>query len=127
MVNAGTSNNDYSYIDNVSTQGTLFYRIKEIDLDNRFEYSSVIALRFDNDVKPGITIFPNPASQSIFITTKNNSEIQLTKIFDSNGKTVLRKESTENNIDISRLPSGLYRVIVIDKNGDSSSSSFLKK
>jgi len=127
VVNAGTSNNDYSYIDNVSTQGTLFYRIKEIDLDNRFEYSSVIALRFDNDVKPGITIFPNPASQSIFITTKNNSEIQLTKIFDSNGKTVLRKEGTENNIDISRLPSGLYRVIVIDKNGDSSSSSFLKK
>ena len=127
VVNAGTSNNDYSFIDNVSTQGTLFYRIKEIDLDNRFEYSSVIALRFDNDVKPGITIFPNPASHSIFITTKNNSEILLIKIFDSNGKIVLRKEGTENNIDLRSLASGLYRVIVIDRNGDSSSSSFIKK
>lgn len=127
VINAGISNNDYSFIDNVSTQGTLFYRIKEIDLDNRFEYSSVIALRFDNDVKPGITIFPNPASQSIFITTKNNSEIQSIRIFDSNGKNVLLNEGAENNIDINRLPSGLYRVIVIDRNGDSSSSSFIKK
>lgn len=127
FINTLSSDGKYTFTDNTPTKGVLFYRIKEIDLDGRFQYSSVIALKFNNEVKSGITIFPNPASHSIFITTKNNSEIQLIRIFDSNGKNVLRNEGTENNIDISRLPSGLYRVIVIDRNGDSSSSSFIKK
>lgn len=127
FIAGGNTTGVYTFIDNISTQGTLFYRIKEIDLDNRFKYSTVIALRFENNEKPGITIFPNPASQNIFITTNNNSEIQLIRIFDGNGKNVLQKAGAENNIDIHSLSSGIYRVIVIDRNGNSSYSSFLKK
>lgn len=117
----------YSFIDNVAAQGTLFYRIKEIDQDGRIKYSSVIALRFPATTNADIAVFPNPVSQSLFITTNDNSIIQKITVFDGNGKVVLQRTGTENQLDVSRLAAGLYRVRVIKANGESAAATFLKK
>jgi Secretion system C-terminal sorting domain len=117
----------YSFNDHVATQGTLFYRIKESDLDTRFQYSPVIALHFSATSNPGITVFPNPTTQSIFITTNDNSIIEKMIIFNSNGKIVFQKSGPENKVDVSQFSSGLYLLKIIKKTGDPSSSSFLKK
>lgn len=117
----------YSFVDNIAPQGTLFYRIKEIDLDGRVKYSSVIALRFSPISNGEITVFPNPVNHSLFITTNDNIVIQKIMVFDSNGKIVIQRTGTENQLDVSKLSAGLYRVRVIKANGVSAASTFLKK
>ena len=118
---------NYSFRDNTPTQNTLFYRIKQIDIDGRIQFSTVIALKFNTGVQKGITLFPNPASSSVFITTNNNALIEKIQFFDFNGKTVLQKQGTENKIDISTLSKGLYRVKVTDNTGEIYTGTLIKQ
>ena len=127
FINTLSSDGNYTFTDNTPTKGVLFYRIKEIDLDARFQYSSVIALRFAEGNRPGITVFPSPASQYIYITTDNNSLLNKIMIFTSDGKMMLQQNGPGNKIDISNFPTGLYRVKTISKSGEVSLSSFMKR
>lgn len=117
----------YSFRDNTPTRGSLFYRIKEIDNDARFQYSSVIALRFAASIKQGITVFPSPASQYVFVTMNNNSQLDKLMIFSSDGKIMIQKNGPENKIDIHHFPAGLYRIKAISNTGEISVLSFIKQ
>jgi Secretion system C-terminal sorting domain len=118
---------NYSFSDYTPAQGTLFYRIKQIDIDGQFQYSTVIALKFDAGAQKGITIFPNPAINSVFVTTNNNTLIEKIQFFDTNGRSVFQKQGTANKIDISTLSKGLYRIKVTDKSGKISAGTFIKQ
>ena len=52
-----------------------------------------------------ILVYPNPASENIFIKSKNDTDYQ---IFTFDGKVVLSGQSQQNKIDVSTLPSGIY-------------------
>jgi len=127
FINTLSPDGNYVFTDYTPTEGVLFYRIKEIDLDARFQYSSIIALRFTTGVKPGITVFPSPANQYIYITTNDNSQLNKIMIFTSDGKMLLQKNNPGNRIDISNLPAGLFRVKTVSKTGEVFHSSFMKR
>ncbi len=74
-----------------------------------------------------LTIFPNPASDLIFIsTTLANFDL---RIYASDGKLIrdLQNQNGENAIDISMLPDAIYYLIATDDQGKMSSAKFLKK
>jgi len=53
-----------------------------------------------------ISVYPNPATDVLYMNTKKSIEIQLT---NSSGKTVLRRNINGNTtIPVSQLPSGIY-------------------
>jgi hypothetical protein len=122
-----SSDGNYSFTDNTLTRGILFYRIKEIDIDTRFQYSSVIALRFATGAKQGITVFPSPASQYIYVTMNDNSLLDKLIIFTNAGKIMFQKNGPENKIDIQHLPAGLYRIKATNKTGEVFVSSFIRR
>lgn len=126
-VTAYNTTGSYSFTDNVAAVGTLFYRIKEIDIDGRYQFSSIIVLRFTAISNADITVFPNPANHSLFITTNDNSVIQKIIVFDGNGKIVIQHTGAENHVDVSKLSAGIYWVRVIKSNGEAAASTFLKK
>ena len=66
----------------------------------------------------GLKVFPNPASDYIFVETKD-IELSKIRIFNSFGLCVYFKESLVINrtIDISHLPSGIYFLMVEKKGG----------
>jgi len=127
VAGAGNSNrNTYAFSDNglhnLSLQ-KIFYRLQLMDKDSRFSYSKI--LQFDMKQKGGmITLFPNPAVQSVNLSFDQLvAGKTLVTVIDMRGLTV--RSLTENiaagrislNMDVSTLPAGTYLVSVINADG----------
>jgi hypothetical protein len=79
-----------------------------------------------NSLDNKIVLFPNPANDYIYIKGIAQKECFL-KIRDTNSKIVLQFKITESqNIDISKLSSGVYFYEVIDLNNKTVKGKFIK-
>lgn len=79
-----------------------------------------------NSLDNEIILFPNPANDFIYIKGIDHKEYLL-KIRDTNSKVVLQlKISGSQNIDISKLSSGVWFYEVIDSNQNRSKGKFIK-
>jgi hypothetical protein len=105
---AGSSSQlvDYSYEDSNPFTGTSYYRLKQVDFDGRFTYSSIRVVHFN-----GTTVFsisPNPSKASFVIQSAKGGVFEL---LDATGK-VLRSytiSSTQQTIH-QTLAAGMYFV-----------------
>jgi hypothetical protein len=134
----GNSNGDLSYdfTDHSATGGKQYYRIRQVDLDNRSRFSSTILIRGE---KPSVLtvegLFPSPANT--FINIAISSPVRdrvMIAINDIAGQTVIRKmvnvEPGSNTIqvNISELKSALYIVkLVCSGNCEQASARFIKQ
>lgn len=108
-----TVTNQYYFTD-FSNKGTAFYRLKQIDFDGAFEYSSIIKVTSLNNPKE-LIVFPNPMTrgQLMTISFKEANEVRL---FDSNGSIVYMKNIGMGNhvfFSTSSLAPGNYIAQVI--------------
>jgi hypothetical protein len=111
---SGVNKTSYSFVDNASTEGVYYYRLKMIDNDGQFGYSKVVRVTtFANNA--GVILYPNPASSILNISSpfvKNNISI---KLVDVNGKVVkqisVAKGTKETSMDIRGVSSGTYTLI----------------
>lgn len=77
----------------------------EIAIDDSF-VTNTADTEFDND----ITLYPNPANESIYVSHNSIQELSI-RITDLTGKTVITsKTSTSNKINTSELGNGIYLV-----------------
>ena len=119
----GNSNSpkDYSFIDDkVKTDGTIKYRLKQIDNDGQFEYSDVISVTFSPNEFELFQNYPNPFNPSTSISWNSKVDGEVTiKIFDILGNEITTllnefKEAGNHKIDFntsnlnSNLASGVY-------------------
>ena len=122
---SGDSKKLYEFTDNLSsTSGNLFYyRLKMIDIDGKYKFSSVILIRKDARSINGISVSPNPIvggnTATVRVTSVTMGKIDL-RVIDLTGKIVLQQQSrvTEgtNSISINNLnhlQSGIYTVQVL--------------
>jgi hypothetical protein len=92
-----------------------FYRLKIINTDGSTDYSKIIYLqRTSNSL---VQVYPNPVKNvlNIRISDPGNEPIQL-RLYSSSGQLVAEKTMPANtvntNLGISRLPSGVYQLMV---------------
>lgn len=127
-----TETKEYSYTDDVDYKGgeTFFYRLKQVDLDGRVNYSSIVEVEFD--VPKDFVLhqnYPNPFNPSTTIeyAVPKTSFVSI-KVYDLTGQEVaslvneIKEAGTyEIKFDARSLASGvyLYRMVA----GDPSSSS----
>jgi len=89
----GTSieKHSYSYLNNVSRISAyeIFYRLKQIDFDGRFIYSSIVSVRLSPEEFALYQNYPNPFNPSteIIFRLKKSSDVKL-KIFDILGNEI---------------------------------------
>lgn len=113
---AGQSN-QYAYLDkSMHLVGqTIYYRVKEVDLEGKFEYSRLVSIVMDQDAV--MTILPNPAAHhaDVNISFEHESELAVLELIDVNGHIVFEKnillEKGENALVIDNLvrqPRGYY-------------------
>ena len=72
----------YSVTDDQPENGMNYYRLKEIDKDNKFYYSPIASVKFE--VPAGIEMYPNPAEDYTNITSRE--PIIEVNLFDAAGK-----------------------------------------
>ncbi|MFN3444689.1 MAG: T9SS type A sorting domain-containing protein, partial [Bacteroidia bacterium] len=68
----------------------LYYRLKQMDNDGKFEYSQVVTVVNDNDLSSSIVTYPNPFSDKLSINIKGvkagNANIQ---VLDISGRLII--------------------------------------
>jgi len=72
-----------------------YYRLKQVDIDGSFEYSSSIAIK-GNDAFFSITAFPNPGRYEDLmfkVTGLKDSEQLAIQVFDAQGRVVYQNDS----------------------------------
>lgn len=98
--------NDYDYLDRTNDKIT-YYRVLQVDFDGKSEYSKTISCKNDYNSEQ-ISIYPNPAKESVYIHSNDASEVF---IYNNTGKLIeelhLSAETTKQ-INISNYAKGIY-------------------
>ncbi len=111
--------NTYDFIDENPISGENYYRLKQNDFDGNFEYSDILIVQFDNEVKA--SIFPNPTTEKLVVTTELQEEMNI-RIFNMNGQLVYQNaKRVENQVEINleNLAKGNYILQVTNTNDQS--------
>jgi hypothetical protein len=113
----GNSSSDlsYSYSDVNSTKGMSQYRIRQVDIDQKSNYSEIRAVRGDGQNGKTI-IYPNPGvgGGKINVVFEEADGTRDASLIDMNGRLVKQwKNITNNNLQIENLIPGFYNLKVI--------------
>ncbi len=92
----------YTFEDNTPLS-IAYYRLKQWDNDGRFELSKVIQISQKSSTK--LNVYPNPVSNVLTLETDVKGDYQIINIV---GQTVLKGQTSAQNIDVSGLPQGTY-------------------
>ncbi|HUH75293.1 MAG TPA: T9SS type A sorting domain-containing protein [Chitinophagales bacterium] len=112
----GTTNIPVSYrhSDLLSSSGTYYYRLKQIDFDGTATYSNVISVYFQLEAQ--IVVYPNPAQDWIVIHTKDLKTGHRVQIYSTAGRLIIEQQlesrDGQQHIDIRNLPKGVYFVSI---------------
>ncbi|WP_025763323.1 reprolysin-like metallopeptidase [Dyadobacter tibetensis] len=107
----------YSHIITELSGGIYYFRLKQIDHDGQFEYSTIRALELRNPDQT-LSLYPNPTKGQLKVLTgKYKGQSMGILIFDQNGQMVKSLPFSPDYangvpVDISSLPVGIYNVVV---------------
>ncbi len=113
---AGTTTNNHYYTlrDQDQCNGINYYRIRQVDIDGRFTYSNVVAVRCRNK-DDLVSVFPNPSNTKINIGFFETADSKVTiDILDMFGNVVssslfaVKKDLNNVEMKIDQLSNGFY-------------------
>jgi hypothetical protein len=120
----GNSNSlvNYSHSDANPLSGVSYYRLRQVDLDNRFSYSKTVVVRNDADGR-AFSVWPNPVldNMNITLTSDRNQNLNL-RVVDPNGRVVRNqvvhasKGMNQITVNMNTLTKGMYLVQVVGEN-----------
>jgi|ERR1700722_7037843 len=111
----------YSFTDNSAQNGVNYYRLKMVDLDGSYVYSQVSVV--NSEVVQNVKVFPNPASNYIYITLGGSVPTSSVRLIDLNGKILQEQRlnsTTLNNtisMPVSNYAHGIYILQAIKADG----------
>jgi hypothetical protein len=107
-------NHDYSMDDWQPAKGINLYRLKQVDLDGRFEYSKIVRVLFDMQVN--MLVYPNPSSGRLNIDLNKTAGKWFSSIYDAQGRLVRQEvvavNGTTMQLDVAALPKGNYSIVL---------------
>lgn len=109
-----TSTLDYSHIDKKPFNGTSYYRLKQVDKDGAFTYSSVRAV--SDQPADVVKVYPLPAKNT-FTVEAGKMNVTSIKVTDATGRQwelPFEKEDFFYTVDSKELPTGFYTVMLTD-------------
>ena len=117
-------NNNYTLQDAnafaLTSVSKLYYRLKQVDNDGKFEYSQVVIVENNNDLSTAIVTYPNPFSDKLSIdingANAGNASIQVMdisgRLIMSFDKTIVDGNQTLTLDGLAPLSQGVYFVRV---------------
>lgn len=111
----------YSYKDPVknTTAAVIYYRLKMVDKDGKFKYSSITSVRRENgNDTVMISAYPNPVVDELFITVPQGWQNKTVngQLLNSNGSIIKTFNIQQNaTIGMSDVPAGTYYIKVANE------------
>jgi len=112
---------NYSYNDILKGESVMSYRLKIVDQDETFAYSPIKTVKTEGGLAE-MKIFPNPATEYVVITAKNNANKMNVQLINLNGQ-ILKQTNGNGNIQMSvnGVNAGSYVLRVTDATGTAQS------
>ncbi|RYY20650.1 MAG: T9SS type A sorting domain-containing protein [Chitinophagaceae bacterium] len=111
----------YNFTDVTKVNGVAHYRLKMVDLDNRFVYSDVRSTR--SSAIATVKVFPNPASDYATITLDAKAGNTKIRLINQNGQVVTEQNIAAGNLvanmQLKQVQNGTYAINIADANGTS--------
>ncbi len=108
----------YHYTDKTPLPGINYYRLKQVDIDESYQYSMIRSIEFSpSKVNKNIVLFPTASSDIIHIETivpfDKTARIQvLNSSFHKVKDIFWESDSDDIDISVSDIPNGIYYVII---------------
>lgn len=103
----------YSFLDEKSFEGLNYYRLKQVDLDGKFDYSKVISVK--NPSSNLFFLYPNPTKGNLIVEWLQSIPVgSVLTIFNIQGQKVWEQKILSGLepliIDLTNLPKGSYNI-----------------
>lgn len=112
--------NTYSFLDDKARPGKNHYRLKQVDKDGRFQYSSIKTVTFKTDGW-AVDVWPNPAQDILYIKLHQVDQNGQIDLVDMSGRNVYSKSFDQglqyHEILLGKINAGVYLLVV--NSGDS--------
>lgn len=108
--------NKYKFLDTDRTNEVSYYRLKQVDLDGKHAFSSIIAIDSSNPKE--LKFFPNPVQSLLTVELPDRSLTTADiAVINASGQEILFRKSVKSNngafnLDLSSLTSGIYQIIL---------------
>lgn len=116
---------NYHYTHTNPTPGDALYRLRMIDADTRFTFSRIQHVRTGNSDDHAV-LFPNPASEKLFLNPDLIASVSEVSLTDITGRVLYQAGAFPvEGIDVDKLSAGIYVVRTKLRNGVEKSSRVL--
>ncbi|MBS1601790.1 MAG: T9SS type A sorting domain-containing protein [Bacteroidetes bacterium] len=121
----------YSFNDGNPAAGTAEYRLQLVDLDGKYDYSQVRAVR--NGLITSVGVYPNPARDYVNVTLAAGSlqgQGAIVRLINQSGqllqeRTVTNASGTTVALSVGSYPQGNYLIVVVGADGSKQVSKLL--
>ncbi|MBL7813359.1 MAG: T9SS type A sorting domain-containing protein [Saprospiraceae bacterium] len=108
--------NNYTWIDDKPLLGYNYYRLKQVDFNESFDYSPVVLIVSRKSDK--VLVYPNPAGNELFYDFNDLKSVQSIELYDATGKLMQETTNINGKLSIAQLPSGLYWFLLKTETGN---------
>lgn len=116
MLNAAgnsATESKYTFTNTKPVLGNNYYRLKMVDIDQKYKYSNIILLKLMKD-NTSMLVYPNPTAHNLNIELSGleiGTKLEM-EVLDASGKLLQRQSPTFENqkfsLDVSTYSNGLY-------------------
>jgi hypothetical protein len=129
----GNSAGSYEYTDVNVARTINFYRLKMVNTNGSFTYSSIVRVNNKPGLSSTVTVYPSPASSTISteFSAEQPHDASLT-VIDATGRVYIQQnikvQKGNNNITVpvTKLSKGTYAIMIRSANGVNLESRFIK-
>ena len=111
----------YDLLDKTPYKGISYYRLRQVDLDDRFEYSEIRTV-YISDEKDNISVFPNPIRNeaTLYLQGLPDDEKIHFELYNVKGQLLMSvpiKELSSYEMKLQDFPSASYFYMIIGQQG----------
>lgn len=130
--NGTTSNRtDYTYTDNTPLTGVSYYRLRQVDYDGTYEFSTVRSVSLKAAQIFTLSVYPNPTQGSevnLLAQGIPQGEQATLLVTDMAGKTVIKQPLQESKtiLQTTNLRPGMYVISLVSTSGTQTQKLIVK-
>lgn len=125
----------YEYKDTRDALGNTYYRLRQVDVDGKYAFSSIVLIKATATTQFAIeNVYPNPAKRNttLWIASPSKDQFNITVTDESGRKYLVRSAALETGsnaiqLNLSTLTAGNYFIKVVNSKGETRSTQFVKQ